>query len=579
MSNQELFISGYLDKIATKFNINKDDAFEVFSIAAVLETTFEDIYNNVIIKGSQDGGIDGIYFLEQGDYYVMHVFQCKNSPSLKQNAIDKFRSDYDDIFINGNRVQKPNIEDLKPKIDEYKQLSASGYIIEYKLYFLYNGLNNDATKSGNIQNFDSYHKEGHFEIWDSKNLYQKISSLIKSQNRRENIKYSFTPVNSNIALSDNQALYSFSIQNIRAANFRISAIDLCQLIEVEKQANATYDFLFSDNIRGFLGLRVRANKKMQLTLNNSEEAIYFPFLNNGITIICDKLTLPNSPQNGEYVIPAFNPVIVNGLQTTRVIYEQYQKQPSSIENIFVNVRLYESDDSDLVDKITDATNTQTPINFRDKVSNKDFNTYTKELFELDNIAYITKRGEAFSNQLSREMNDTVNSDTVLKFWYACYFEKPEMAKNSIARVLEEIYDATNTESPLSKLFSGDKHSVIYLQLLRTYKIYKKVQQQKYLYKKDEQFVVHADELLSYGVYKILEQNLAAIEDDLKLNSAYDEAFKVIKNTIETDIKRHTKAGKAFSFSSYFKRPKCRDDYNLKANIIESECLIEELIKK
>ncbi len=213
---------------------------------------------------------------------------------------------------------------------------------------------------------------------------------------------------------------------------------------------------------------------MQMTLESPDDSIYFPFLNNGITIICDKLTLPNSPQDGKYIIPAINPVIVNGLQTTRVIYNQYKEKPENIKNVFINVRLYESDDADLVDKITDATNTQTPINFRDKVSNKGFNSYTKALFEQHGIAYITKRGESFSNRLSRDMKETVNSDTVLKFWYASYFEKPETAKNSIAKVLEEIYDATNTASPLSRLFSGAKDSCIYLQLFRAYKIYRKI---------------------------------------------------------------------------------------------------------
>ncbi len=261
MGNRELFIDGYLNKLATRFDINRDEAFEIFSIAAVLETTFEDVHDNVLITGKRDGGIDGIYFLEQGDYYVMHIFQCKNSLSLKQNQIEKFRNDYREIFIEGNKVQKPNIEDLQPKMDEYRQLSASGYVIDYKLYFLYNGLNEDASRPGNVQVFDAYHQEKSFEIWDSKKLYQKISYLIKAQNRRVQVKYNFFPVNSNIALSDHQALYSFSIQNIRATNFRIPAIDLCKLIELEMQTNATYDFLFSDNIRGFLGLRARANKR------------------------------------------------------------------------------------------------------------------------------------------------------------------------------------------------------------------------------------------------------------------------------------------------------------------------------
>ena len=52
MSNKELFITTYLDKIAEKFNINKDSAFKIFSMAAMLDKTFDEIYADVIIKGS-----------------------------------------------------------------------------------------------------------------------------------------------------------------------------------------------------------------------------------------------------------------------------------------------------------------------------------------------------------------------------------------------------------------------------------------------------------------------------------------------------------------------------------------------
>ena len=54
MSNKDLFISTYLDKIAEKFNINKDSAFEIISMAAILNRIFDEIYADVIIKASSD---------------------------------------------------------------------------------------------------------------------------------------------------------------------------------------------------------------------------------------------------------------------------------------------------------------------------------------------------------------------------------------------------------------------------------------------------------------------------------------------------------------------------------------------
>ncbi len=579
MSNKKLFIDGYISKIENSLSVKKSVAFEIFSIAAVLERSFQDIFDDTVIKGDKDGGIDGVYFQEQGDYYLMHVFQCKKLKSLKPNQIDKFRNDFKEIFVNGNKVGRPNIEDLVPKINEYKQLSTAGFIIEPRLYFLYDGESNDPNYAGNIQAYSAYHDpDNGFEIWDSIDIYNKITDLIKAQKRRNQTKFAFSPENSNISLRDNQAIYSYSIQNVRATNFRIKASQLCDLIQSEIENNSSYDFLFSDNIRGYLGMRTRANKKMAQTIDDPDDAIYFPFLNNGITIICEKLTIPTGPQNGKYIIPTINPVIVNGLQTSRVIFSKYKIDPSKIKDIFLNIKLYETDEPNLIDKITDATNTQTPINFRDKVSNKDFNFWTKELFGINNIAYLTKRGEIFSNSLIREGMESINSDTVLKYWFATFYEKPETAKNSISTVLETIFDATNPGNPLNKLFNGDENSSIYNQFLIAYKIYRKIQQEKSK-KKDSPFVAYSDELLSYGVYKILEKKLDQIDNDNELTKSYEKAFKVIKSNIERELKIHEAANKTFSFPGYFKRPKSKVDFNNSMSIIEEENLIDALISK
>ena len=83
MSNKDLFISGYLDRISSNFVQTEDTvknrnlAFEIFSISVILNKPFQEVFDNIVIKGSKDGGIDGIWFQDQGEYFDMHVFQCK----------------------------------------------------------------------------------------------------------------------------------------------------------------------------------------------------------------------------------------------------------------------------------------------------------------------------------------------------------------------------------------------------------------------------------------------------------------------------------------------------------------------
>jgi hypothetical protein len=290
--------------------------------------------------------------------------------SLADNQLNKFRNDVSDIFVDGNKIGKKNIDDLIPFINQYKSISQSGKVIDIKLYYIFNGDINDPDNNNNKDAFNLYNNSDRlFWIYDSNWLYEKLSSFAKKY--REKVEFTFHPENSNFLLQDNQALYTYSIGNTRAANFRVVATEICELIQKEINVNGTFDMLFEENIRQYLGVtKFRANRKMNETLN-SQDALLFPFLNNGITIVTEQITVPKSAQDGKYNLPVVNPQIVNGLQTSRVLYEIYKLDQTKLKGVFVNVRVYESKDPDLIEKITDATNTQTPITYKDKISTKD----------------------------------------------------------------------------------------------------------------------------------------------------------------------------------------------------------------
>ena len=79
----------------------------------------------------------------------------QNTKSLKAR-IDKFRNDFKDLFTEGNTAGK-NIGALLSKIDEYKQITEQGTIIETKLYFVFNGQKRDPINSNNEVIFNTYH--------------------------------------------------------------------------------------------------------------------------------------------------------------------------------------------------------------------------------------------------------------------------------------------------------------------------------------------------------------------------------------------------------------------------------------
>lgn len=576
--NRDLFINGYLDSISEKFpqsndpGKNRNLAFEILALAGMLDKPFEEVHEQVQVPGPEDGGFDGIYFEEQGDSYLVHVFQCKNANSLSQKELDKFRNNFREIFQENNQIGIPNISGLQRWIDEYVELTKNGYIIDARLYFVFNGLKDDPqTKNATL--YENYNDpENGYHIIDIEDLYRKISRL--GRQKRAEIAFVFEPEKSNIVPRDSQALYTYTISNIKAANFRIKVTDLCRLIEEEEKKNGTYDFLFEENIRSFLGYRAKANQRMRETLKNQTEALYFPFLNNGVTIICDEMTVPTAPQAGKYIVPVKNPQIVNGLQTSIVLYRIYKEKRVNLEDVYVNIRLYETRDQELLGKITDATNTQTPINYRDKVSTKKFTDLLRIVFENMGIGLISKRGEAFSPGMQKRFSRQVNIDTVIKFWYATFFERPDSAKDSLSRILQEVYDATTSEKHhLRAIFEGGRESPVYSQMLKAYEIYRLVQKKKAESKAEYTFVVYADELIAYGLYRLKQ---SGIHDE---SANYKRVLEAINESFQKEKEDYAEKKQALNISSYFKSPRSRIALNQKLGVIETDNLVEELKRR
>jgi hypothetical protein len=558
--NRDLFIDGFVERIAKRFNLASDFAFEILAIAAVLDQTFDEVVDNVSTiengTGSHDGGLDGI-FLDDEDA-VMHIFQVKSGAHLGDNVLAKFVSDYRNLFVFGNVSQLPLNSKVAKAFATYQALAQAGRTIETQLHFIFGGQITEQNRDVAQRHLDANEK---LTIYDRNDLYEQIESLIDENRKRKLVLFSFMAQKSNISLkSDPQALISFQIQNVKAINFRLAAIDLCRLLDKEKEINKRIDSVFSDNIRGFLDYN-RTNKKIRETLL-SDYAEYFPFLNNGITVIAEQVKIPKEMQAGLYPVETKNPMIVNGLQTTHVIYETYLKNPSLLEGVYVLVRLYETADPELVTRITDATNTQSPINFRDKISNKDFNRYVKALFELNGIGYLNKRGDTFENSFSRSLSESIHADNLLKFWYASYFEKPELAKNSKAKVLEDIFEATTTKAhPLYSLFSGEPNSLLYQQLLCVYRIYRFVVEQRNQVAQAADFVMYADELLCYGMHKLGGDNLAV---------NYQRIYATLNEATESEKVAHLSRGVTYSHNAYFKSAKSRYDLDRLLGFVEKQ---------
>jgi hypothetical protein len=481
MTIAQTYIKSYLNHIARAFALPQGDgfAFELLSQSVILGLPFNEVYEQSLIKNSdnplappEDGGIDGVYFeqlhnQENGYDYIMHVFQCKyshrnpESINLSTNDLENFKTIVTNVFQNDRT--KPNSKHLQPKIAQYKNLVNELNIIKIKQYFVFCGDKNQSNNNKPLSLL--YHQANYndisFEIWDINDLFNKIIELRGVFEQTTQIQFTFLPTNSNISPNDPQALITYTINNVRSVQFRIAARQLYELMQEADRTQGNIQYLFSKNIRSFLGSNTYTNQQIFETLNDNNINSYFYFLNNGITIITERMVI--SPlQNNQYLIKTTNPIIVNGLQTSYSIYKTLKEQHNRLENVYITIKLYETNDQDLVERITKSTNTQNNIYSIDSLSNKEFSQWAKVIFQNKGYNYMTKRGEMFTTP---PQTRHIRQEIALEKWYFV-FTLYDTDKYSYLRFVEKA--TTETQSEYHFLFNGAPESPLYRQMFFAY---------------------------------------------------------------------------------------------------------------
>lgn len=147
--------------------------------------------------------------------------------------------------------------------------------------------------------------------------------------------------------------------------------------------------LFARNIRGFLG-KTEINRGMENTLKRHPKNFWY--FNNGITIVCDKAR--KIEEHGREILRVFNPQIINGQQTTRVLKDHGSKRASVIVRVISIPRKQDSGSDGfegLVSSIVAATNWQNAIRPSDLRSNDGEQVRIEREFRRLNYQYLRKR--------------------------------------------------------------------------------------------------------------------------------------------------------------------------------------------
>ena len=429
----------------------RGNAFQFLCLSILGNIAYKEINDEDIIDGNDEEGIDIIHLDESENKVILNIFNCKSSISnnFAANDLTKLQTGLAYIFEkNLSDIQKLENSKFVDKIITIRD--SKDKIIEVNIYYcVFNGgsiSNNVKRKQGEIENtyskiVKSYFNYGNacfnFSFIDCKKL---IEQKRKNEEPLKGIKITIPSFDKNfnpiIETKDGFRGYIASIK----------ADDIAGLVKKYQ------DSLFEKNVRGWL----KYNKKNADIYNSaiSDESELFWFMNNGITIIADKI-FPD-PFNLKWEIE--NLQIVNGQQTARMLYEATRNKKLK-NNIIVLCRIYETKDPNLINRIAKATNSQSSIGSRDLMSNEVEQIAIEKVFNKLNYYQERQKGQI---KPSRKFKKEVSSKKLAQISLATICNKPSLARKNI----EDNF--FNKEKYYKEIFEHDPKKLILAYLVFDY---------------------------------------------------------------------------------------------------------------
>lgn len=525
----------------------------------------------LITDGKDDGGLDAYYIDNESKciYLIQSKFRTKEE-NFEIKSVDGYELFKMDLGqITKGEEKNSNGENFNGKILGFQRKirEISDVITRYKycLVFLGNIPTNLEPKklkevSGNVCD--------DVEIINGKNTYNNLLlPYLQSDfyNKRDFIL--------KIKLNQNQSNrinYGVKISG-QTVNINLSFVPT---IEIAKMMREYKNSLLKYNPRCYVGIK-NGGVNQQIRNSISEtESNEFSLLNNGITIICTdfEYTERNAEPNSATLLVS-NPQIVNGGQTAFTlakILADGEKNVFENKEVLVKFISLKQDQTpeqiELIEKISEATNNQTPVYLSDRKSNDDkLIELQKYLFENHGLLLERKKGEFYEavtkNIICKDKIITKNQIMRLIF---CINGKPSEARSYANEKLFEAY-------PIKHMSSCD-----FAQIYTVIKIYKAIEnlQQNTKNQEEKYRKKEIGSGLSYGKYAITSVVFGKLKSETieKMSQLLNEAkekWKDFETTVANQEHNSDYFDDGFNFDNYYKGKTINKDlmdyFNLEMN--------------
>ncbi len=228
-------------------------------------------------------------------------------------------------------------------------------------------------------------------------------------------------------------------------NFSRVCVGRIPVTEVAALMKTHGEKLLDRNIRRYLGLHGnRVNEGIRATLLSSNPPDFY-FFNNGLTLVCEDFAY-NALQSSDYQINVENLQIVNGGQTCMTIFrtsEELQKKGKTLPaEASVLVRIYKlpKDNEDIVLRITQATNSQNPVDLKDLHANDARQQRLEQSIQALGFTYRRKRMEGAARPT--DITSGAAAEAILAVWRHAPHQAKFLTREHFGKLYDLIFNDT-----------------------------------------------------------------------------------------------------------------------------------------
>ncbi|MFS3127559.1 AIPR family protein [Nocardioides sp. Bht2] len=453
-ANDVILLTDMVDRTRLETASLNDSEQETYFVARHYLSAYRPSHDDLlsgIVDGTLDGGIDAIYIFANG--YCLRddtnlsalgrspqldlvLIQVKNSKGFGEAAVDKLIVHLPKL-LDFTRDDAALAQQFNPRVIEITRRFLDTYramdMPELRIFSAFAALKADQIHP-NVEAKAAHLRE---TLTGCFGTCEPLTHLLDAA-AMANMARDKPPVTMQLALAENP------ISTDMAGGY----VGLVRLNDYQKfitdDTGKLDAALFEANVRDYEG-ESGVNRSIQGTLEHEDKDVDFWWLNNGVTIVADKV------QPAGKLLQLVSPQIVNGLQTSHEIYKRGRSEGFKEER-GVLVKVIQADDDQIKDRIIRATNSQTSLGLSSLRATDRVQREIEEFFRAKGLYYERRKNFYWNRQIP--LHKLVSIDQLGQAVMATLVQVPHVSRGEVSRIFQdEVYDVVfASNNPIEMYF-------------------------------------------------------------------------------------------------------------------------------